>query len=85
MHGVAPHMCGRVGSPLLGGGAGGRSPGFIITVKNLATPGAGKAVAATSRRLHRLFPRSSGGKRRSVIAAGLRRALRFERDRRYGS
>jgi len=29
MHEVAPHMCGRVGGPLLGGGAGGRSPGFI--------------------------------------------------------
>ena len=29
MHGVAPHMCGQVVRPLLGGGAGGRSPGFI--------------------------------------------------------
>ena len=28
MHGVAPHMCGRVANPLLGRGAGGRSPGF---------------------------------------------------------
>src|SRR5262245_1724869 len=30
MHGVAPQMCGRVASPLLGRGAGGRSPGFLI-------------------------------------------------------
>ena len=30
MHGVAPHMCGRVASPLLGRGAGGRSPGYLI-------------------------------------------------------
>src|SRR5262249_26058346 len=30
MHGVAPHMCGRGGSPLLGRGAGGRSPGYLL-------------------------------------------------------
>jgi hypothetical protein len=30
MHGVAPQMCGRVASPLLGQGAGGRSPGFLM-------------------------------------------------------
>jgi hypothetical protein len=29
MHGVAPQMCGRVASPLLGRGAGGRSPGYL--------------------------------------------------------
>jgi hypothetical protein len=29
MHGVAPQMCGRVVCPLLGRGAGGRSPGFL--------------------------------------------------------
>jgi hypothetical protein len=29
MHGVAPHMCGQVARPLLGGGAGGRSPGVL--------------------------------------------------------
>jgi hypothetical protein len=29
MHGVAPQMCGRVACPLLGRGAGGRSPGFL--------------------------------------------------------
>src|SRR5215475_9591995 len=29
MHGVAPHMCGRVASPLLGRGAGGRSPATL--------------------------------------------------------
>jgi hypothetical protein len=28
MHGVAPQMCGQVVSPLLGLGAGGRSPGY---------------------------------------------------------
>jgi hypothetical protein len=30
MHGVAPQMCGRVASPLLGRGAGGRSPGYLM-------------------------------------------------------
>ena len=30
MHGVAPHMCGRVAGTLLGGGVGGRSPGFLL-------------------------------------------------------
>ena len=30
MHGVAPRMCGQVVRPLLGGGAGGRPPGFIF-------------------------------------------------------
>jgi hypothetical protein len=30
MHGVAPQMCGRVASPLLGRGAGGRSPGYRL-------------------------------------------------------
>ncbi len=30
MHGVAPHVCGQVAGPLLGGGAGGRSPGFLF-------------------------------------------------------
>lgn len=30
MHGVAPHGCGQVAGPLLGGGAGGRSPGFLF-------------------------------------------------------
>ena len=29
MHGVAPHKCGQVARPLLGGGAGGRSPGVL--------------------------------------------------------
>jgi hypothetical protein len=29
MHGVAPRMCGQVGRPLLGRGAGGRSPGYL--------------------------------------------------------
>jgi hypothetical protein len=29
MHGVAPQMCDRVACPLLGRGAGGRSPGFL--------------------------------------------------------
>src|SRR6267378_4518749 len=29
MHGVAPHMCGQVGRPLLDRGAGGRSPGYL--------------------------------------------------------
>ena len=29
MHGVAPRMCGQVVHALLGGGAGGRSPGSI--------------------------------------------------------
>jgi hypothetical protein len=33
MHGVAPHMCGQVGHPLLDRGAGGRSPGYLATVK----------------------------------------------------
>jgi hypothetical protein len=28
MHGSLPHMCGQVARPLLGGGAGGRSPGL---------------------------------------------------------
>ena len=31
MHGVAPQMCGRVASPLLGRGAGGRSPGYLMS------------------------------------------------------
>src|SRR5262249_3353619 len=35
MHGVAPHMCGRGGSPLLGRGAGGRSPGFLFIGRTL--------------------------------------------------
>src|SRR5262249_56979322 len=30
MHGVAPQMCGRVANPLLGRGAGGRSPGYLM-------------------------------------------------------
>src|SRR5262249_50310153 len=30
MHGVAPQMCGQVVSPLLGLGAGGRSPGYLM-------------------------------------------------------
>jgi hypothetical protein len=30
MHGVAPHMCGQVGRPLSGRGAGGRSPGYRL-------------------------------------------------------
>jgi hypothetical protein len=30
MHGVAAQMCGRVASPLLGRGAGGRSPGYLM-------------------------------------------------------
>src|SRR6516165_3948147 len=30
MHGVAPQMCGREASPLLGRGAGGRSPGYLM-------------------------------------------------------
>ena len=29
MHGVAPHRCGQVARPLLGGGTGGRSPGLL--------------------------------------------------------
>jgi hypothetical protein len=29
MHGVAPHMCDQVARSLLGGGAGGRSPGLL--------------------------------------------------------
>ena len=29
MHGAAPQMCGQVVRPLLGEGAGGRSPGFL--------------------------------------------------------
>jgi hypothetical protein len=29
MHGVAPRMCGQDGRPLLGRGAGGRSPGYL--------------------------------------------------------
>jgi hypothetical protein len=42
MHGVAPQMCGRVASPLLGRGAGGRSPGFLMPPRLAArvqTPG----------------------------------------------
>ena len=37
MHGVAPQMCGQVVSPLLGLGAGGRSPGYLIAPR-LAAP-----------------------------------------------
>ena len=37
MHGVAPQMCGRVASPLLGLGAGGRSPGYRLPPR-LAAP-----------------------------------------------
>jgi len=33
MHGVAPHMCGQVGHPLLDRGAGGRSPGHLARRK----------------------------------------------------
>jgi len=29
MHGVAPHRCDQVAGPLLGGDAGGRSPGVL--------------------------------------------------------
>ena len=32
MHGVAPHRCGQVARPLLGGGTGGRSPGLLYSV-----------------------------------------------------
>ncbi len=32
MHGVAPQMCGQVAYPLLGGGAGARSPGFLLAI-----------------------------------------------------
>src|SRR6266446_3354463 len=42
MHGVAPQMCGRVASPLLGRGAGGRSPGYLMPPRLAArvqTPG----------------------------------------------
>ena len=31
MHGVAPHRCGQVARPLLGGGTGGRSPGLLYS------------------------------------------------------
>ena len=37
MHGVAPQMCGQVVGPLLGLGAGGRSPGYLMPPQ-LATP-----------------------------------------------
>jgi hypothetical protein len=30
MHGVAPHMCDKSSATLLGGEAGGRSPGFLL-------------------------------------------------------
>ena len=33
MHGVAPQMCDQVTRPLLGGEAGGRSPGFLLSNK----------------------------------------------------
>jgi hypothetical protein len=33
MHGVAPQCGGRVASPLLGQGAGGRSPGFPTVLR----------------------------------------------------
>ena len=36
MHGVAPRMCDQVAGPLLGGGAGGRSPGFLFKATMLA-------------------------------------------------
>lgn len=32
MHGVAPRRCGQGARPLLGGGAGGRSPGLLCFV-----------------------------------------------------
>ena len=38
MHGVAPQMCGRVASPLLGRGAGGRSPGYLMSASPTSWP-----------------------------------------------
>jgi hypothetical protein len=36
MHGVAPQMCGQAARLLLGGGAGGRSLGFLLTGARVA-------------------------------------------------
>src|SRR6516165_6389813 len=46
MHGVAPQMCGRVASPLLGLGAGGCSPGYLMPPRC----GVGANAASTCQR-----------------------------------
>src|SRR5215475_4310041 len=57
IHGVAPHMCGRGGSPLLDRGAGGRSPGFLIGLP-------GRDIVITAKKIGRVefgFERHQSG------------------------
>jgi hypothetical protein len=56
MHGVAPHMCGQVGHPLLDRGAGGRSPGYLakdshqaMTITPAKNPGTDSAPGRRAR------------------------------------
>ena len=67
MHGVAPRMCGQVARPLLGGGAGGRSPGLLFpsttylaatnTIQYVATDQSG--LTSTSTRIVIIEPAAS--------------------------
>jgi hypothetical protein len=50
MHGIAPQMCGRVASPLLGLGAGGRSPGYLMRGVTVAALTTASSTAAALRR-----------------------------------
>jgi hypothetical protein len=50
MHGVAPQMCGRVASPLLGQGAGGRSPASYAA--SIGGPNAVSLVSEREERWH---------------------------------
>jgi hypothetical protein len=52
IEGLAPQMCGRAASPLLGRGAGGRSPGYLISSDDGGT--ATEAAASGPKRAHSL-------------------------------
>ena len=52
MHGVAPQMCGRVASPLLGRGAGGRSPATYAASIGGLGPNAVSLVSEREERWH---------------------------------
>jgi hypothetical protein len=53
MHGVAPHMCGQVVRPSLGGGTGGRSPGLHLSRDGGSSQGPPSGVRAATIRLTR--------------------------------
>jgi len=57
MHGVAPQMCGGIGSPLSDRGAGGRTPGYLL---------GGDQNPVPSRRSTTPFPPAQPSKSRDV-------------------